>query len=106
MTATNLPGFTADASLYETTAHYRTGGTLNGLIGDREVLPQRDDDTVWTTDKVCTACGCSVKGFACDCGLRPSQKALDCIKNGGPDKQPLLTRFGLSNFSNNVSRFF
>lgn len=44
------------------------------------------DDTTWTTTNVCTACGCTVSGFACDCGLRPTQKKIDCIKNGGPSK--------------------
>jgi hypothetical protein len=102
----NLPGFTADESLYKNCGHYRTGGALNDVVGSREVLPQRDDDTVWTTDKVCTACGCSVSGFVCNCGLRPSQKKLDCIKNGGPDKQPLVMRIGSSNLFNSVGRFF
>src|SRR5690349_504856 len=104
MKTKNLPGFTAEASLYQTSGHYRTGRALNDLVGDGQVLPQRDDDTVWTNDKVCTACGCSVSGFVCNCGLRPSQKKLDCIKNGGPDKPALVTRFGLSNLTNTFSR--
>jgi hypothetical protein len=104
MKTMNLPGFTADASLYRTSGHYRPTGTLNVLVGDRGVLPQRDN--VYTTDTVCQACGCSVSGFVCNCGLRPSQQKLDCIQNGGPDKRPLLTRFQFSNVSNNIGRFF
>ncbi len=48
------------------------------------------DDTTWTTDKICEACGCTVKGFACDCGLRPNPTKLECIKNGGPKRIVLL----------------
>jgi len=105
MNTMNTPGFTAEASLYKTSGHYRTADTLNDLVGSRGVLPQRDNDTVWTTDKVCTACGCSVSGFVCNCGLRPSQKKLDCIQNGGPDKRQLSTTFGISNVFNKAAQF-
>ncbi len=82
-----IPGFTAEASLYKTCGHYRIVGTPNDLVGSRGVLPQlRNQDGIWTTDKVCTACGCTVRGFACDCGLRPSPTKLDCIRNGGPGR--------------------
>lgn len=50
-----------------------------------DVEPQRDD-TTWTTSDVCKACGCTVSGFQCNCGLTPSPKKLECIKNGGPTK--------------------
>ncbi len=35
-----IPGFTANASLYKTSGHYRTAGTPNDLVGNREILPQ------------------------------------------------------------------
>jgi hypothetical protein len=54
------------------------------LTGDD--VSTRRDDTTWTTDSVCKACGCSVSGFVCNCGLTPSQRKLDCIMNGGPTK--------------------
>lgn len=44
------------------------------------------DDTTWTTSDLCKACGCTVSGFQCNCGPTPSQKKLECIKNGGPTK--------------------
>lgn len=106
MKTMNLPGFTADASLYKTSGHYRTDGTLSEMAADRGILAQRDNDTDYTTDQVCKACGCSVSGFVCNCGARPSQGKLDCIRNGGPDKRRLLTGFAFSNVSNNVSKFF
>lgn len=56
---------------------------------DTDVTTQQDD--TWTTRNVCTACGCSVSGFVCNCGLRPNPKKLDCIKNGGPPKASSAT---------------
>ena len=81
----NLPGFTAEASLYKTRGHYLTGAP-DDSGGGRGVLPQLQDDTIWTTDKICEACGCTVSGFQCNCGLRPDPKKVECIKNGGPSK--------------------
>ncbi len=80
----NMPGFDAELSLYKTSGHYRIAGRPNALIGSREVLPQLRNQDDWTTDTVCTACGCTVSGFACNCGLRPSPAKLECIRNGGP----------------------
>ena len=85
MKASNVPGFTAEASIYATGSRYRIAGTPFELVGGRGVLAQADD-TVWTTDTVCKACGCKVNGFVCDCGLRPSEAKLECIRNGGPRK--------------------
>ncbi len=84
MNTINMPGFTAETSLYKTSGRYRIAGTPNDLGGSRGVLPQLDD--VWTTDKVCTACGCTVNGFVCNCGLRPRPDKLECILNGGPGR--------------------
>jgi len=84
MNAINIPGFTAEESLSNTSGHYRTAGTRNDFAGSPEVLAQRD--TEWTTDTVCKACGCTVQGFACNCGLRPSDAKLECIRNGGPKR--------------------
>ena len=36
----NIPGFTADVSLYKTNGHYRIASTPNNLVGSRRVLPQ------------------------------------------------------------------
>jgi hypothetical protein len=85
MGPTNMPGFTAEASLSKTRGHYRMAGTPGDVVGGRGAVPQLANDT-WTTDKVCKACGCTVKGFVCDCGLRPRPDKLECIKNGGPTK--------------------
>jgi hypothetical protein len=83
-----IPGFTAEAALNETGEHYRIAAIPNNQVGSRGVLPQlrSQDDTTWTTDKVCKACGCTVKGFGCDCGTPPSRTKLECIQNGGPGK--------------------
>lgn len=54
-------------------------------LSDQGVGIQRDDDT-WTTTGVCKACGCTVSGFQCNCGLNPRPDKLECIKNGGPVK--------------------
>lgn len=40
MKTMNIPGFTADASLYKTSGHYRIAGTTNDLVGSQGVLPQ------------------------------------------------------------------
>ena len=90
MNTMNMPRFTAEASLYKTSGHYRIAGTSNALVGSPGVLPQLRNQDDWTTDKVCTACGCTVRGFACDCGLRPSPAKLECIRNGGPARALLV----------------
>ena len=89
MTTVRIPGFTAEASIYRTGQSYRMAGAVNVLPGGRDVLAQLAN-TVWTTDQVCKACGCSVQGFTCNCGLRPSQSKLDCIRNGGPKRAVAL----------------
>lgn len=86
MNSINIPGFTAEASIYKTGGPYWMVGAPNDPAGTRGVLAQLDNDTVWTTDSVCKACGCTVQGFTCNCGLRPSQTKLDCIRNGGPKR--------------------
>jgi hypothetical protein len=78
----NMPEFTAEASLYKTSGHYRTAGTSNTLVGSRGVLPQLQNLGWGTTREVCTACGCTLSFFNCDCGN--SRRKLDCIRNGGP----------------------
>ncbi len=40
MNTMNMPGFTAEASLYNTGGHYRMAGAPNHLVGSRGVLPQ------------------------------------------------------------------
>jgi hypothetical protein len=85
MNANNIPGFTAEASIYKTSGLYWMAGAPNNLAGSPGVLAQLDN-TVWTTDSICKACGCTVQGFTCNCGLRPRQAKLDCIKNGGPKR--------------------
>jgi hypothetical protein len=36
----NIPGFTAEASLYQTHGHYRVAGAPNNFAGGEEILPQ------------------------------------------------------------------
>ncbi len=93
----SLPGFTAEASLYKSCGHYlAASSSSDGPAGGQRILPQLQDDTVWTTDKVCTACGCTVSGFTCNCGLRPRPDKLECIRNGGPKRSvPVLIGSGL-----------
>ena len=84
----NIPGFTAEASLASGRREWVAASP--DLAGGRQIFAQvQDDDTIWTKDKICEACGCTVKGFICDCGLRPRPETLECIKNGGPGR----TRF-------------
>ena len=40
MNIMSIPRFTAEASLYKTSGHYRMAGAPNDLVGSREVLPQ------------------------------------------------------------------
>ena len=86
----NMPGFTAEASLYKTSRHHWVYGAANELAGDRGVLPQLQNRDDWTTDKICNACGCTVSGFVCNCGLRPDPGKLECIRNGGPARAVFL----------------
>jgi hypothetical protein len=87
MNAMNIPGFTAEASFYDHGSQYQVYGAPNDLVSSGGVvLPQllnRDD---WTTDSICRACGCTVSGFVCNCGLRPRPDKLECIRNGGPTR--------------------
>jgi len=84
MNTINMPGFTAEASLYKTNGHYLIAGTPNDLVGSRRVLPQLQNLGWGTTREVCTACGCTLSFFNCDCGN--SRHKLDCIRNGGPSR--------------------
>jgi hypothetical protein len=86
MSTVKMPGFTAEASVYRTGEHYRTAGSRIDRAGSRGVVPQLQNQDDWTTDTICKACGCTVKGFICDCGLRPRPDKLECIRNGGPVK--------------------
>lgn len=66
-----------------------------GVGPDQDPLPisSREgalDNGGYTTRDVCTACGCVASDVACDCGMPPSQKKLDCISNGGPVTNPTL----------------
>lgn len=85
MKTTSMPGFTAEASLYRSGDQYRNGRSPDGLSAGRGVVPQADN-TIWTKDTICRACGCSVSGFTCNCGLNPNPNKVECIKNGGPGK--------------------
>lgn len=80
----NMPAFTADASLYKASGHYRIAGTSGELLGSRGVLLQLRNLGWGTTRDVCTACGCTLSFFNCDCGN--SQSKLECIRNGGPTR--------------------
>src|SRR5581483_1876397 len=84
----NIPGFNADASLYVSNGIYWVVGAAGGSFGGSEVLSQlRNDGTIWTTADICEACGCTVSGFQCNCGLRPDPRKVECIQNGGPKKR-------------------
>ena len=91
MNSAHLPGFTAETSLSKTGCRYRTAAS-GGVASRPGFLPQLQNEGTSTTDKVCKACGCTVSGFTCDCGLRPSQTKLDCIKNGGPTTKVVWLR--------------
>jgi hypothetical protein len=94
MKSVKMPGFTAEASLYKTSVQYLIAATPYDSADSRGVQPQLPND-VWTTDKVCEACGCTVSGFVCNCGLRPDPAKLACIQNGGPAKVMLPVRTGV-----------
>ncbi len=83
MSTVKIPGFTSEASLCETRAPYPLADVPDNLIGGRRVLPQLANET-YTTRQVCEACGCTASDVACDCGMPPSQRKLNCINNGGP----------------------
>jgi hypothetical protein len=80
----NMPGFTADASLYKLSGHYRVAGSPDALVGSRGILLQLINLGEGTTRGVCTACGCVASFFNCDCGN--SQRKLACVRNGGPTR--------------------
>jgi hypothetical protein len=86
MNSARMPGFSAEASVYKTGEHYRTVGAPIDLAGSRGVLPQARQRDDWTTNKVCQACGCTVSGFVCNCGMPPNPRKLECIRNGGPGR--------------------
>lgn len=93
----NVPGFSAEASLPVSNAGYRTAAAR--IAGSRGVSPQLRD--IWTTSNVCEACGCTVSGFQCNCGLRPDPRKVDCIVNGGPKK---VAVFDAGSFGSTISR--
>lgn len=99
MDTAKMPGFSAEASLYRTAGQYLTTGVPGMRAGSPVILPQLAN-TTYTTDKICAACGCVVKGFGCDCGTPPNKGKVDCINNGGPSK--FVGVFGSGVFSGAV----
>jgi hypothetical protein len=96
MIAMKLPGFSAEASLYQSCRHYRAFGPIDNLVGDRGIQPQLmggmgGGNEIYTTH--CEECGCVLVygGLACYCGPRGprSPEQLDCLLNG-PSKVFLL----------------
>jgi hypothetical protein len=37
----NMPGFTAETSLYKTSGHYRMARTVNAIANGQKIIPQR-----------------------------------------------------------------
>ena len=72
MDSVRMPGFTAEASLYKPSGYYSMASTANDPGSSRGVLPQLAND-VYTTDKVCAACGCTVSASSAiaACGQTP-----------------------------------
>src|SRR6266852_4512798 len=102
MNTLKMPGFTGEASLYRITVQYRMIGGADGMISSQGLLPQlQNEGTIWTTSQICEACGCTVSGFQCNCGLRPDPRKVDCINNGGPTK---LAVFNSGTFGSSISR--
>ena len=103
MSTSKMPGFGAEASLYTTSVHYRAESAPDGIADRPGVLPQlANDGTTWTTSDICKACGCTVSGFQCNCGLRPDPTKLACIQNGGPSRTVAV--FGGAGFTTGFSR--
>jgi hypothetical protein len=87
----NIPRFNADATVYVSSGTYRAAGAAGGSLSSPGVLPQlRNDGTIWTTADICEACGCTVSGFQCNCGLRPDPRKVACIQNGGPTRKVVI----------------
>ena len=79
----NLPGFTAEGSLYEPVANYGSNGGMHFQGGARGSIAAALQNTA-TTREICRACGCIPSFFSCDCGN--SKFKLACIEKGGPGK--------------------
>lgn len=93
MTTRNIPGFTGEASLYESAGHYATNGDVR-FQGDVRRSISASLQNTGTTRTICTACGCIASFFNCDCGN--SKRKLACVENGGPGKGLFSTTFGVS----------
>ena len=90
-----MPGFSAEASLCKSSNIYRLADFPDEPVGSRGVLTQLAPDN-YTTRAVCEACGCKATDVACDCGMPPSRRKLDCINNGGPSRAlPILSAVGI-----------
>jgi hypothetical protein len=60
------------------------GAPRDGDALDIEATASALQNNGYTTRTVCTACGCVATEVACNCGMPPSKRKLDCIDNGGP----------------------
>lgn len=59
-----LPGFTAEASLYRASEHYRKARTVNAMANNQKIVPQRIP--LCEVDQDClNACSLSGWGSAC-----------------------------------------
>jgi hypothetical protein len=68
MNAINMPGFTAEASLYRNSAHYQVGTMLAGLRQGGEVVPA----LIWDCEGgICCFCTpnlcCCCSQISCNC---------------------------------------
>lgn len=92
----NIPGFTAEASLYKTSGHYRIAGTPNSLaaltlalIGSISVVPDVDC-TDFPDNQTCRECG--PWGTLDCCELRRPPDDI-CIIKERSMKVPPTSRF-------------
>jgi hypothetical protein len=103
----SIPGFTGEASLYKTSAHYRAmAGSPNDLVGSRGIFPQlsRGWGGPGACDQGCKALcelqfdldeqDCWDKGKLYDCVEDAERKLEGCLDNCGCG--PIIAREGWS----------
>lgn len=84
-----VPGFSAQASLYDASGTYWTGasaGASTAVTGVIAAFPRT------TTREICTACGCVASFFNCHCGREGSpltDRRLRCIEDKNARKVAL-----------------
>src|SRR5262245_13666291 len=77
----HMPQFTAGASLYKTSLHYRLAAFWGGEAGEHIVLPQQGTGCVCAEDTTdpSSICRSGFRRFCCRPGRRPGEEDCDFV---------------------------